>query len=182
MSSARLFVCFCLVVGAAGCPPVSRRGTAYNVRVLSGGRLVIDKSPKKIYLLYFWRTQIKKGARQLSYLERLHKTYGPRGLKVVGINQDDVRRRSLARSLIARARLSFPHVSWGATRIRRELNRQSNICHAVILHKGKVLQQGSLCWPDGRQRLDGVLEELFAPRGSVGPPPSGDTGGMATPE
>jgi peroxiredoxin len=97
-----------------------RAGTtppAFSGRTLDARDFSLAELHGRAVVLNFWASWCQECRPEMPVLERLHRTLGPRGLAVVGINARET--PATARRYAADLRLSFPQVLDQAGRINR---------------------------------------------------------------
>lgn len=75
--------------GAAAAPEVGRAVPEYGALAMGGDSVSLASLRGKPVLLNVWATWCHPCREELPDLERLHRTLGPRGLRVVGVSIDE---------------------------------------------------------------------------------------------
>jgi thiol-disulfide isomerase/thioredoxin len=124
---------------------------------LGKGPLVLD----------FWATWCKPCLAALPELERLHRDLGPRGLQVVGINQDGQRNAAKVKPFLRTRGLRFPQL----LDLNREAQSRLNVAvlpTTILLDRdGRVVHVGAGFRPGEtavlREKIEALLDGGLAP-------------------
>jgi thiol-disulfide isomerase/thioredoxin len=139
----------------------------FRARTLDGGafdRAALTGAPT---MLVFWATWCGYCARQMPSIERIHRTFRGRGLRVVGVNTDRAAdQAAVVRGYVTNKELSFPQVL-DTGRVARAF-RNSMLPHVVFVDAdGEIVRvfQGKTDEETLVQVLEGMLARAVdAPR------------------
>jgi len=80
----------------------------FRLRNLAGGTTDLASLRGRVVLLNFWATWCPPCVEEMPSLERLHRTVGPEGLVVIGVNED--KDEKALRDFVQRLGLTFPNL------------------------------------------------------------------------
>ena len=142
---------------------------AIDVRLLQGGQTLDSRAllGKKVLLVRFQASWCKVCAQEIGDVQRIHETYGPRGVQVLAIHVQDT--EADARAFLDRAHATFPAGLDPKLRIANRFGFKRTPYTVVIDRKGEIVARisGSATELRMRAALDPVLERRPAKK----PPP-----------
>lgn len=107
-------LCSALLLAACGDAPaggpvrVGNEAPAYAAETLDGHRTGLVQLRGKPVLLNVWATWCKPCQQEIPALEQLHRTYGTRGLQVIGVSIDAGDQQQAIREFVAAYGASYP--------------------------------------------------------------------------
>ena len=142
---------------------------AITVRLLESGKTFDSRSllGKKVLLVRFQASWCKLCAEELDDLQRVHDTYGPRGVQVLAIHVQDT--EADARSFLKRARATYPAGLDPKLRIADHFGFKGTPYTVVVDKKGEMVARihGSA----SELRMRAALDPLLERRPGKKPPP-----------
>ena len=142
---------------------------AITVRLLEGGQTFDSRAllGKKVLLVRFQASWCKVCAQELDDVQRIHDTYGPRGVQVLAIHVQDT--ETDARGFLEHAHATYPAGLDPKLRIANRFGFKGTPYTVVIDRKGEVVARisGSATELRMRAALDPALERRPAKK----PPP-----------
>ncbi len=106
------------------------------VEDLSGKPLPFDQwVGNDVIVISFWATFCKPCKSEMPFLQRLHDTYGAKGLRVVGISLDPPDTESAVRPLVQRNRYTYPVAIDRQSSATRLLNRKGVLPFLLIFDR-----------------------------------------------
>jgi peroxiredoxin len=160
-----------LMIALSGAPSAmaAPAAPAITVRLLDGGKTFDSRSllGKKVLLVRFQASWCKVCAKELDDVERVHDTYGPRGVQVIAIHVQDA--EADARSFLRKAGATYPAGLDPKLRIANRFGFKSAPYTVVVDKKGEIAARihGSATELRMRAALDPLLERRPAKK----PPP-----------
>lgn len=91
------------------------RAPEYSLRDMMGSTASLDQYRGKIVVLNFWATWCGPCAHEMPWLARVQKTYGERGVVVIGVSLDDSETQSKIPRFIKKKKVNFPVWVGGTT-------------------------------------------------------------------
>jgi len=160
-----------LLLALSGAAPVvaAPAAPAITVRLLDGSATFDSRAllGKKVLLVRFQASWCKVCAQEAGDVERIHQTYGPRGVQVLAIHVQDA--EADARSFLEKAGATYPAALDPKLRIGNRFGFKGTPYTVVVDRKGEIVARihGSATELRMRAALDPVLERRPAKK----PPP-----------
>ena len=139
--------------------------------------LLLRKGP---VLLDFWATWCKPCHAALPELESWHRTYGPRGLTVIGVSIDGPRNYSKVRPFVARMGITYPIVIDEDGRLQHLYQVLAVPTAFLIDSTGTIVRVRTGYRPGEGVEFEKLIRTLL-PGGAEGQSPSDSAGGSAKP-
>ena len=161
-----------LMIALSGAPSAmaAPAAPAITVRLLDSGKTFDSRSllGKKVLLVRFQASWCKVCATELDDIQRVHDTYGPRGVHVIAIHVQDA--EADARSFLRKAGVTYPAGLDPKLRIANRFGFKSTPYTVVVDKKGEIAARihGSATELRMRAALDPLLERRPAKK----PPPT----------
>ena len=160
-----------LMIALSGAPSAmaAPAAPAITVRLLDSGKTFDSRSllGKKVLLVRFQASWCKVCAEELDDVQRVHDTYGPRGVQVIAIHVQDA--EADARSFLRKAGVTYPAGLDPKLRIANRFGFKGTPYTVVVDKKGEIAARihGSATELRMRAALDPLLERRPAKK----PPP-----------
>jgi cytochrome c biogenesis protein CcmG/thiol:disulfide interchange protein DsbE len=103
-----LLLAACDAPRAGGRVAVGKEAPAYAAETLDGEREALSRMRGKPVLLNVWATWCHPCREEIPALEQLHRTYGPRGLQVIGVSIDQGDQQQGIREFMQEFGASYP--------------------------------------------------------------------------
>lgn len=144
---------------------VGRPAPDFSLPLISGGTLSLHSLRGKPVLLNFWASWCAPCREEMPLLVRLHKTYGPRGVRFVGIDTEDL--VADARKFIARYHVDYTIARAADERLMDAYAIPGLPTTVFIAPDGTVAGKvvGGFVGAEGRRQLVGRLDRLLESNG-----------------
>jgi thiol-disulfide isomerase/thioredoxin len=153
----------------------------FVLKDLAGKEVALaDLRAKGPVVIDFWATWCKPCLRELPHIEALHKEYGPRGLAVVAISEDDTRSLPKVKSYVKTHGFSFTVLLDPNQRTLRDLQGTGCPYLVVVSPAGERLYTHSGYRDGDEKELARVVAEAmasYAPAPESPPTPAAAPGG-----
>jgi peroxiredoxin len=126
-----------LPLAQAAKPLAGRAAPDFVGKTLQGRNVRLSEHAGEVVLVGFWTSWCSTCREQLERLEKLHATYKPAGLIVIGVNLDDDRTR--AQEVVTATRLTFP-VLFDSTKDVSRRYDVSNVPMLVLVDRSGVVR------------------------------------------
>lgn len=147
---------------------VGSRAPAFGGTVVAAGAPETAKSladyKGDVVLLNVWATWCGPCRTEMPSIQRLHETYGPKGLKIVAVSIDDPGKKPDVRKFLAEYKLSFEvlHDSLGAV---QGAYQTTGVPETFVIGRDGVIYKkviGAADWSSGPNRA--LIEQLLRER------------------
>lgn len=108
LAAAALLLAACGDAPGGGPVKVGAEAPAYAAETLDGQRMGLAQLRGKPVLLNVWATWCHPCRQEIPALEQLHRTYGPRGLQVIGVSIDAGDQQQGIREFLGEYGASYP--------------------------------------------------------------------------
>lgn len=130
---------------------------AYSARLLDGGDFDVAKERGNVVLLNIWATWCGPCVFEIPELEAMHRKYGPRGFKVVGVSVDE-EGPDVVREFAKKQEITYPLVHDPEGTLAALFEVSVLPTSALVDRKGKIVwkQYGMITEDD--KKLAGAIE------------------------
>jgi cytochrome c biogenesis protein CcmG/thiol:disulfide interchange protein DsbE len=151
-----------LVVGLGCGQPLAAVAPDFNLRTPEGERLnlkaLLASGP---VLLDFWATWCKPCVKAMPKLSSIHEIYGPRGLTVIGVNEDGPRGQARVRPFLKARKVSFPVAMDLDGAVASRLQVSALPTTILVAPDGEIVLRQTGFGPEGEARLLRTIESML---------------------